>query len=415
MGMEDLLHLAIALSIGVIVGLERGWSSRDTSTGGRIAGLRTFSLLGLLGGVTAIASREYGVYFSGIALLSVTILMAVAYVRRNSVTGDVGVTTLVAALLVFILAMLVFEGYMLVSVALAVATAFILSLKSRLHYYLEQLQQNELDATLHLLLITLVLLPLLPDRGFGPWQALNPFYLWLMVVLISGISFVGYFAIRIIGAHVGIMLTSLFGGLIASTALTLYLSKLSHKFRNGKLLAAGVMISSATMFPRIMVEISVVNSSLLQVVWPPLLLMAVISYGYAYILWRTVDKSTGIDFKPSNPFELTTAIKYALLLVVIFIATLAARQWYGETGIYVVTALSAILDVDAITISLSSMQQFQFDSVFISKAIVLAACVNTVAKGVLAMLIGSRAYFRWVLSGMALTVLVGVVTTWQTI
>lgn len=188
---HDFLTLGIALAIGLLIGMERGWKSRGLEEGQRIAGIRTFGLIGLAGGTSALLARELGWPVVAAGLISTAGLMIVAYGLKRQEGEDMGITTNVAAVLAFLLGALAVEGDHSLAAAAAVVTALLLGFKPVLHHWLQRLQPEELYATLKLLLISVVLLPILPDRGFGPWEALNPYRIWLMVVMITGISFAG--------------------------------------------------------------------------------------------------------------------------------------------------------------------------------------------------------------------------------
>ena len=189
---ETILQLAIALAVGLLIGLERGWHERTAEEGMRVAGVRTFALIGLLGGFTGLLAAETQLAVIGygfVALAAVVVAGHVAAARRKV---DVGITSLVAALLTFALGTAATQGYVTEAAMAAVVTALLLGYKSLLHRWVSALEPEELRAALKLLAVSVIVLPLLPDRGFGPWQALNPFEIWWMVVLIAGISFCGY-------------------------------------------------------------------------------------------------------------------------------------------------------------------------------------------------------------------------------
>ncbi|MGD8803934.1 MAG: MgtC/SapB family protein, partial [Gammaproteobacteria bacterium] len=222
-------HLCVALAIGLLIGVERGWKEREAQEGERVAGVRTFGLIGLLGGGTALLAEQLGSLVLGLAFVGMAGALTTVYVVNfRSSEDDAGITSLITGLLTFVFGALTVMGQAAVAAAFAVVTTLLLSYKPVLHQWVSALEVDELRAGIKLLLISVVLLPILPDQGFGPWQALNPYEMWWMVVLVASISFTGYFAIKIAGTRRGTVLTGLFGGLASSTALTLHFSRMSR-------------------------------------------------------------------------------------------------------------------------------------------------------------------------------------------
>ena len=243
--METLLNLGLALALGLLVGVERGWQEREAAEGSRLAGIRTFSLISLLGGLWELLGRGSGEIVLGIAFLAFVVLMSAAHVAEARASHDYGVTTLIAALITFALGALSVRGEHAVAATAAVLTTIILSLKPILHRWLRRIEQQELTAALKLLLISVVILPILPDRGYGPWQALNPHELWWLVILIAVISFAAYCAVKIAGPERGILLAGFLGGLVSSTAVSLHLARLAAQGIQRNIIAAGVLVASA--------------------------------------------------------------------------------------------------------------------------------------------------------------------------
>ena len=230
-------RLAVALAIGLLIGLERGWERRELAEGQRAAGFRTFGMIGLLGGVTA----QIGGSFLAVVGAAVGIFVALGYWREPWRGQDVSITGLIAALLTFSLGALAGVGETTAASSTAVVVTLLLGFKPELHGIIRGLERLELLATLRLLLISVVLLPVLPNAGYGPWQAFNPYRTWWMVVLVAGISYIGYFAIRVLGEKRGILLTALCGGLVSSTAVTVNLARhAKNQTATPNLLTAGV-------------------------------------------------------------------------------------------------------------------------------------------------------------------------------
>ena len=385
-------QLGVALALGLLIGLERGWQLREAAEGSRLAGLRTFGLIGLLGGVGALLSQALGAAVLGLGFLALAGVLIVAHRQqvRTADEADYGITTVVAALLTFALGALAVIGHTSIAAAGAVVTALLLELKPVLHDWLRRLTQTELLAVLKLGLISVVILPVLPNRGYGPWDALNPYVLWWLVVLIAAISFVGYFAMKVLGPNRGIPLTGLFGGLTSSTATTVSLSRMGRSQAPLKgLLAAGVTVSAATMFPRILLEVAVVNPNLLADLVPAMGTMTLLGFAGALVLWRMApDGGSEGEVPLKNPFELGPALQFGVLLAGVMLLAEGARSWFGDAGVYILAAVSGITDVDAITLSLARLAQGELSDEVAVGGVVLAAGVNTVVKAGLVAVVG---------------------------
>jgi uncharacterized membrane protein (DUF4010 family) len=408
--MDLFFRLGIALAVGLLVGVERGWQSRLAAEGSRVAGVRTFGLIGLLGGLWALLAEALGEILLGIAFAGVALLIIVAHAVGARDEHDYGITTAIAALVTFALGALAVRGYQSIAAAGAVVTAVLLSLKPTLHSWLQHLEPKEFFGALKLLLISVVMLPVLPNQGYGPWQALNPYEIWWLVVLIAGISFVGYFAMKIAGAGRGTLLTGLLGGLVSSTAVTLSFSRLGRdQAALRRVLSVGILVASGTMFPRILVEVAVVNTALLSALAVPLGLMTVTTLlitAWFWRRWRAEARAAELPLR--NPFELAPALQFGVLLAAIILLAQAFQTWFGSTGLYLVAGFSGLADVDAVTLSLATMARVELPREVAANGIVLATVVNTLTKGVLAMAIGGVGMGRRVLPPLVLTLAVGV-------
>jgi len=374
--------LGVALAIGLLVGFERGWAQRGVRTGERVAGLRTFGIVGLLGGVAALLGRELAPVVLGLAFLAMAGVLIAAHVTSSPRTKDYGITSEVAALATFALGATAVAGFPAPAAAAAVVVAVLLGFKAELHEWIERLDRDELVAALQLLLISVVVLPLLPDRGYGPWQAINPYRLWWLVVLIAGIAFVGHFSTRLVGAKRGILLTGFFGGLASSTALTLNFARMGreHPALHG-VLATGVILAGGTVFPRMLFEVGVINRALLPRAGIALGTMAVVTYLAALAGWLATRRRTVSDSaEGGQAFQLGIALKFAALLAVISLLSEAMRAWFGDAGIYALALVSGIGDVDAITLSLAHMARQSLAPEVAVTAMVIAAVTNTVVK-----------------------------------
>jgi len=397
----------MALALGLLIGLERGWHERDLGEGQRVAGIRTFALIGLLGGAVALLTPHFGIGLPAVAFVTLAGVLLVAYVLRQQRIHDAGVTSIIAALLTFTFGVMAVLGHELLAATGAVVTVILLGSKPLLHDWVARLRAEELYATFRLLLISVVVLPLLPDRGFGPWQALNPYRIWWMVVLISGISFAGYVALRIAGERRGVLATGLFAGLASSTAVTVSLARRSRDAVPADLLAAGIIIACATMFLRILVVASIVRWPLAAALAGPLLLMGGVSFLAAWFYWRRGGSGGGDGMNVRNPFELRPALIFAGLLALVMLLSAALVDRFGAASVHGLAAAAGLADVDAITLSLAGMAGRELALSTAAAAILLAAVVNSLVKSALALGIGGRALGLRVGAALLIAVLAG--------
>jgi uncharacterized membrane protein (DUF4010 family) len=386
-------HLSVALAIGLLIGIERGWKQREAKEGERVAGVRTYGLIGLLGGGSALLAEQFGPLILGLAFVALGGAFTTVYVvnlRRGD--ADTSITGLVAGLLTFVFGALAAMGEVAIAAASAVVTTLLLTYKPLLHRWVSALEAEELRAGIKLLLISVVLLPILPNQGYGPWQALNPYAIWWMVVLIAAISFVGYFAIKIAGAQRGIVFTGVFGGLASSTALTLHFSRMSRRSAAlTSILAMGILLACGTMFPRMLLVASVLNPALFKPLLVPAAVMALLAYLPALFYWRAQShKKTDAASPLKNPLELKTALSFGLLLALVMLLGKALQNWFGEAGVLALAAASGVADVDAITLSLARMSQDDLALQIAVTGIVTAAAINSLVKGGMATFIGGR-------------------------
>lgn len=411
---EQIILLSIALAIGLLIGVERGWKFREAKEGERIAGLRTYGLIGLLGGGAGLLSQYLGIAAFGFVFLGFTAAVTVAYAMRWRISGDASITSLITMLLTFVLGTLTTLEHVSLAASTAVVTVILLRYKGVLHGWLKRLEEQELHAALQLLLISVVLLPVLPDHGYGPWQALNPYEIWWMVVLIAGISFIGYFTMKIAGPGKGVILTALAAGMASSTALTLHYARLSRKQKNmTNLLAAGILIACGTMFPRIVLISSLINPALFNALLVPMVVMTLLTLSSAAVIWhKSIDRSPTELAHLINPLELKPALFFGALLVLVILLGKAAIHYFGEAGLYLLAAVSGIADVDSINLTLSRMSVADLSLDVAILGIVIAASSNTLVKAVLAVVVGGLDLGMRVLLPLLATAGAGLATFW---
>jgi uncharacterized membrane protein (DUF4010 family) len=386
-------YLGVALAIGLLIGIERGWKEREVKEGMRAAGVRTYGLIGLLGGVLALLAGHVGALILGLAFVAVTGTLTIVYFfKQRNGDSDVGITSLVAALLTFALGALATMGEVAIASGAAVVTTLLLSYKPLLHRWVSALEEEELRAGIKLLLISVVLLPILPNQSYGPWHAINPYAIWWMVVLTAAISFVGYFAIKIAGARRGTIFTALFSGLASSTVLTLHFSRMANRNRAmTPILATGILLACGTMFPRILLVASIFNTNLFRPLIVPVVLMALLTYIPAIWYWRSQShENVNPESLLKNPLELKTALTFGAFLALIMLLGKTLQAWFGDMGVMALSTVSGVTDVDAITLSLARMSNDDLALRVATMGIVLAASANCITKGCMAAVIGGR-------------------------
>lgn len=401
--------LGSALGVGLLVGLERGWRDRDLPEGGRVAGLRTFALIGLLGGLLTLLQPAHGLLLPA-GLLALVVLFAVSFRRASEAAATLSITTAVAAVVTFGLGGLAAGGHPILAVGTAVVVALLLDLKPVLHDWLRRIQPAELNAVLQLGVLTAVVLPLLPDAGYGPYAALNPYKLWVAVVLIAGLSLLGHVASQLRGEQQGLLWTGLLGGLASSTAATLALARSARQQPAWHASAAAAIVAACgVMFLRMAVVVAVLQPLLARRMMLFLVLLAVTTFAVAGWQWRR-QPETGTASMPARDrlFDLPTALGFGIVLAVVAVGARAAREAFGTAGMYVVAFASGLADVDAILISsVQMLGQGELSAAATSTAVLLAALANMLTKAVLAWGIGGRAVGARVAAGYLVVALVG--------
>jgi uncharacterized membrane protein (DUF4010 family) len=392
-------NFLIALLIGALVGIEREKhkvAERPQSFGG----LRTFILFAQAGAIGAWLSQHLGTPWVFIAtLVAVTAAVVTAYVLESRVQPDsLGLTTEIAALTVCLLGGAVMYGYAELAVALAILTSAVLAFKQPLHGLVQKLGTDDLYAALKLLIATFIVLPLLPAHPIDPWEALNPYKLWLLVILISGLSLVGYVAVRWLGVARGTAVTGLSGGLVSSTAVSLSFARQSRTDKDalaGDTLAAGILIAWMVMFVRMLVTVAIVYPPLAARLLLPFTAMAVATAGLSGAFYwlgarrpRPIEASG--DVRVKNPFSLTAATRFGLVFALVLLLVKLTERYAPVEGLYVVAGIAGLTDVDAITLSMAEFARQSGDLATATAAIALAALSNTLVKCGMVLMFGSR-------------------------
>lgn len=411
MSEHDLIfRVAVAVAAGLLIGMERGWQSRDAHQGLRVAGIRTFALIALLGSGWGLLLDQSRLLLLGFAFFGFAVVIAAAQVTKAIRLGDYGITTTIAALLTFVLGAAAAQGHVTFVASVAVIATTLLGVKPILHKWVSKLDQKDLYAVFQMLLISVVLLPVLPNQRYGPWGFFNPYEIWWMVVLIAAVSFSGYFAMKAAGPRRGIGLTAFFGGLVTSTAVTLNFSKIGrHSPKHSGVLTAGILIACGTMFPRTVLLAGVIYPPMMALLALPLGLMALFCFGGAAYFWRSSTQEAEAGGEGlRNPFEIMTALKFGALLALVMFLVRALRDGFGDMGIYLVSVLSGITDVDTITLSMSRLASEDLAAEVAARAIVLASISSTLFKGLLAVFIARGKMAMRVAIPMSLSAVAGV-------
>jgi len=384
------LRFAVALGLGILIGLERERAKGEE--GG--AGVRTFALIALAGAIAGYLEKTLGLGWLALAVFVTVGALIVSLNVITSLRGETGIATEISALLAFLLGLLCAHGQLQVAAWVAVAMALMLALKDWLHRLARRIDASDVEATLKFAIVTLIILPLVPDQNYGPapLDVLNPYKVWLMVVLISGLNFASYLLIKIVGPEHGIGIAGLLGGLASSTAVTLSFSQRSRQpGADASALALGILLAWSVMFFRVVVMSGVISGELGLRLAVAMGALCVVSLGACYWLWRRRRAQERGEVKPGhNPFELDEAIKFGLLFGIVVFVAKAAQVYLGDAGLYLAAGIAGLTDVDAITLAMADMARSDAQNLNIAaRAIVIAALANTLVKSGLAAGLGS--------------------------
>lgn len=373
-----ILQLAVSLAIGLLIGIERGWQQRNELSGSRVAGVRTFGILGLLGGVAGLLP----ILLALAIMLSGAATLVAGYVRQRRITSNVSATTILVGLLTLVLGYLATTGMVVPALAVAVAATLLLSMREQIHGWLKGITEAEIQAIGRFGLLSAVVLPLLPDAQYGPLDAWNPRRIWLVVVLVSGLSLAGYVATRRLGEKAGLLATAFTGSLVSSTAVTLALARrLKDGTADLSTVTAGIAIASVVMFGRVTILTLVLApfaaGALVRLIAPAMIVALVL----AALAWqRTQDGQVG-EAKVGNPFDLRPAFVLATLVALIALAVRWGQIWFGDAGIAAMLALAGFADVDAAVMALSTLPRGSIGSDQAGLALAAPVLLNTALKG----------------------------------
>jgi len=394
------------LAIGIMIGLQRSltYILKNEQV---FMGTRTFALIALAGFLSGwLESRVSG--FILVSLAIIAIFITATYIFKVRLLGKIGITTQIAALITFLLGVMVWYRLENYAIFLAVIVVVLLEIKPKLRQIEQKISPRDISAVVLLLVMTFVILPILPDKMLGPYHLFNPYKTWVMAIIISALSFVGYVAIKTLGQKHGVLITGAAGGLISSTAVSITLSDIfPKKSELIPIYTAGIAISWTFMFIRVFAETLIIDINLAKIVAIPYLLTAIAGLAYVYYLYKsspTKELTFHNEQLEKNPLQLSEAIKFGLLFGIIYGAIAFVEDRYGNIGVYIVSVISGITDVDAITLSLSEMakeQRLAYHAAL--TGIVLASYTNTLVKLAITYWLGGRA-LGWSVSKFTLLV-----------
>jgi uncharacterized membrane protein (DUF4010 family) len=404
------ISFAVAIGLGALLGLER----ERTKGGDGGAGVRTFALISLSGAMAGYLEKYMGLSQLALVLFVAIAMLVVGLYVVTGMRGDTGITTEVSALLAFLLGLLCIHGLLQLASWVAVMMALLLALKQWLHRLAGQINAQDVEATLKFAIVTLIILPLVPNTNYGPppLDAFNPYKIWLIVVLISALNFASYLVIKIVGTQHGIGLVGLLGGLASSTAVTLGFARRSKlNATEAPALAMGILLAWTVMLFRVGLMAVLISWELGVKLALVLAVLSVANLGACWWLWRlSAHQPRGEVKSGNNPFELTEAIQFGLLFGVVVFLARVAQVYFGETGLYLASGIAGLTDVDAITMAMADRAKVDVTTLTVgARAIIIAVLANTLAKGAMAVGIGSVELRRIMLPVSVLLLGVGVV------
>ncbi len=404
-----LMHTMAALGIGLVLGIQREYdrSRRPASKKGRMAaisaGVRTFTIVALCGNLVTWLPEGLMPWAVSIGLAFVAALALAAYRATSGRSEtDKGSTTEVALVATYILGVLTGLGYAQPATIVAIVILALLQFKRILHRFSYALSASDIEQAVQFLIITVIILPLLPDAAYGPYAAFNPRRIWLMAVLISGIGFSSYVAMKIWGRNRGLGLTGILGGLVSSTAVTLAMSRLSRvqpELQSGCVLA--ILLACGTMFPRVMGLTLLFNPAISAKLLLPVGVIMVIGLISGGIVWMRGGKEAEAGqhgHTPMNPLSIRAALGFTLIYALVLLMARVAQHYMGNNGILLVAAASGISDVDPITLTVT--HDAGLSAGIAAQAILIACAVNTFFKLGIALVLAPASARLWLLAGL---------------
>ncbi len=407
---QPIIHLLTAAAIGLLIGVEREFSHRDRGTA--LGGARTFSLVATLGYISALLADRVSPLVLGASLIGVVTVETSVYIVATARKENYGATTGLSLLFTFVLGALIFHGHIHLAVAAGVLMTVLLSLKLEMNKIVGKITREDLRATLKFIIVSVLVLPLLPNSHLDPYGIINPREIWTFVVLVLSISFVSYLLSKFWRAESGIFLTGILGGLVSSTALTWVLSRKSKGETNHPTAyASGIFIATSLMYIRLLVLIFILNRTLASVLAIPFLSLFSLSLlGTIYLRYkRSFDQPDNPQaFTFGNPFNLSDAIKFGLVFSLVLCLIYVGKTYFGKAGVLVVSTFSGLVEMDAITVSLSRLSHGDLSVGTAAFGILLATIANNIFKYALSLTTGAAEMRNYIHLGFIIILLLGV-------
>jgi uncharacterized membrane protein (DUF4010 family) len=378
--------LAIALAAGLLIGVERGWTMRGEDEGARVAGIRTFALIAGLGGLVALISQSLNLVIAAILLTGVVTMLSISHFKTIHEPDGRSITNFVVSLLTLCLGLLAGSGYPALAMAGAAIVTGLLSMRSELHGLMRKLGPTDIDVTIRFAIIALAVLPFLPNRFFGPYEALNPQQLWLVVILVTGLSYAGYVANRLFGAAHGTVVTAVIGGAYSSTAVTAALAQRLRSAERGKrTLSAGIALASSVMYVRVLLLTFILADfafiPLAMILAPAALIAGIAGW---LLLRRSGAARSDESVETRNPIRLLPAFFFALTVAVMSIAARWAEAKYGHSGVAYLVLIMGSLDVDAAIITLGTLPTGTITAELAGFVLAMTVLANMIFKAAVA-------------------------------
>jgi uncharacterized membrane protein (DUF4010 family) len=402
--MQYLTSLFVSIGLGLIIGLEREF--RLVSQKDRFAGIRTFPLVTILGSIVGLLSQTTSPWLTVIALFGMILFAGIAYFVRSS-SGHTGITTEVTIVIAFVLGVMCSAGLLKEALAAAVVTTTFLSLKDVFHSFVSRITQEELFAFIKFAIISMLMLPFLPDQGYGPGEILNPWDIGVVIVTISILSFASYILMKFAGAQKGIIIASLLGGLISSTAVTwVFSGKSKNDETRDSHYAVGIILASSIMPLRVSVVALIFVNSLFQQLVIPCALMSAAGLFYSYVLFRKKSASSHVQaLDLDNPINLANAAYSTILYIGVLLLVYYSKIFFGQNGLLITGFVSGIADVDAITIAMSNVISTSHLPIYI---VILAMTSNNLLKIIIAATRAGDHIRSKIITGLSLIAIIGI-------
>ena len=388
-------RLLIALALGFLIGLEREYAKRVQDKDEQFAGVRTYTLIALFGFLCAYLAQDHGAWLFIVGLVGMVALVIAAY-AMSSRSGSYGITTELSGILTFLIGSVVFKGEVLFAVIITVFITALLSLKLKLHNFIATLTPQDIRAFIQFVIISAVILPFLPSEPMGPNGVWDLHEIWIMVILVTGISLGGYLLDKVLGPTKGTLISAIIGGLVSSTAVTLSLSRSSRKHPQGRHIvsAAGIIGATAVLYPRIWLIIWVIDRELGMRMLPSIIFIMLVSFGVAYLIQRKGGDGVVEEIPTQNPLNFGVSIQFAVLYMAVLWLMDVASTGHSVEGFYATSLVFGATNMDVITLSIARSTE-GVGIVMAMTAVLLATLSNTVMKFLIVVFFGNRVLVKW--------------------